>query len=192
VARAREFDTNQALIDAMMVFWEQGYENTSLKDIVSATKVSRYGLYDEFDSKKGLYLAALQEYFNQMLHTNMSGIIQADSKVEGIRDMVEGQIAMHKSGMAHGCMFCNAANEMGSHDPEVQALVQKCFMRIKGYLANCIQNSVDAGELPKDTQVEQKAMLMLGLIQGGATFIRTGMDADAIIDYMRSSLDVII
>ena len=48
----------------MMVFWRNGYEKTSVADIVAATGASRYGLYDEFGDKHALYLAALDYYEN--------------------------------------------------------------------------------------------------------------------------------
>ena len=46
----------------MMAFWQNGYEKTSVADIVAATGASRYGLYDEFGDKHALYLAALGYY----------------------------------------------------------------------------------------------------------------------------------
>ena len=192
MARTREFDTSAALDTAMMVFWEHGYEATSFNDIVKATGVSRYGLYDEFDSKKGLYLASLRHYFNQMMGGEMNSITHPDATIADIRSMFDNLIAMHESGMEHGCMFCNAANEMAQQDEEVAELVRECFFEIKRYFAQAIQNSVDAGELPKDTDVETISVMILGLMQGGATFIRVGMPLDMIHRYMHSALNVLI
>ncbi len=192
MARAREFDTEQALNSAMMLFWAQGYESTSLNDIVTATGVSRYGLYDEFGSKKGLYLATLRHYHQQLLSSEMSSITRADATIKDIRIILDNLIYMHKNGLEHGCMFCNAANEFAQNDEDIAVLVQECFMQVKDYFATAIQNSVDAEMLPAETKVDTVAVMLLGLMQGGATFIRVGMPLDMIGQYMHSALDVLI
>ena len=176
----------------MMLFWEQGYESTSLNDIVKATGVSRYGLYDAFESKKGLYLATLKRYHQQILSTEMSSITRADATVKDARIILDNLIEMHKDGMEHGCMFCNAANEVAPNDEDVAQLVQECFMQVKEYFAVAVQNTVDAKALPQDTDVETVAVMLLALMQGGATFIRVGMPLDMISQHMHSALDILI
>ena len=75
MARNREFDPTEALEKAMMVFWQKGYVDTSIDDLVDATGVSRYGLYDEFGSKRGLFLASLDHYQNTAVNAYF-GIIE--------------------------------------------------------------------------------------------------------------------
>ena len=48
MAREREFDPTQALDQAVAMFWERGYSETSMEDLVDATGVSRYGIYGTF------------------------------------------------------------------------------------------------------------------------------------------------
>ena len=69
MARSREFNPKEALEKAMYVFWQKGYINTSIDDLVQATGVSRFGLYDEFGSKHGLFLASLDYY--QLVRLNV-------------------------------------------------------------------------------------------------------------------------
>ncbi|MDJ0896698.1 MAG: helix-turn-helix domain-containing protein, partial [Alphaproteobacteria bacterium] len=41
----------------MHQFWAKGYHDTSIRDLVERTGVNYYGLYGEFESKRGLFLA---------------------------------------------------------------------------------------------------------------------------------------
>jgi AcrR family transcriptional regulator len=60
--RPREFDMDEALDKALLVFWRQGYEGTSLTDLTVAMGVSRPSLYAAFGNKEELFRRALDRY----------------------------------------------------------------------------------------------------------------------------------
>ncbi len=62
MARPPEFDRSQALIEALHLFWERGYERTTLRDLTEAMGISAPSLYNSFGGKKQLYEEALAEY----------------------------------------------------------------------------------------------------------------------------------
>ncbi|HEX9701827.1 MAG TPA: TetR/AcrR family transcriptional regulator, partial [Rhodospirillales bacterium] len=60
--RPREFETSEALNQAMQVFWTKGYEATSLADLIGAMNLSKSSFYDTFGSKHEVFLAAIEHY----------------------------------------------------------------------------------------------------------------------------------
>ncbi len=62
MARPREFDRDQVVDRAVEVFWRQGFEATSIQDLVEATGLNRGSLYNTFGDKAGLFEAALERY----------------------------------------------------------------------------------------------------------------------------------
>lgn len=56
MGRSREFDENVVLQKAMELFWKQGYEKTSLNDLVEHMGIHRRSLYDTFGDKHTLFL----------------------------------------------------------------------------------------------------------------------------------------
>jgi len=62
VARPREFDTDQALRSALVVFWQKGFDGASLTDLADAMGIVRPSLHAAFGSKEDLYAKALDLY----------------------------------------------------------------------------------------------------------------------------------
>lgn len=62
VARPPKFDRTQALRAAMLLFWERGFEGTSINDLTEAMGISPPSLYAAFGDKQALYDAAVDLY----------------------------------------------------------------------------------------------------------------------------------
>ena len=62
MARTKEFDPDAALRAALELFWERGYEATSMADLVERLGIGRASLYATFGGKHELYLKALNLY----------------------------------------------------------------------------------------------------------------------------------
>lgn len=60
--RPREFDADEALEKALLVFWRKGYEGASLADLTEAMGISRPSLYAAFGNKEDLFRQALNRY----------------------------------------------------------------------------------------------------------------------------------
>ena len=65
MARPAQYDRDKILDKAMQTFWEHGYHATSISDLVEATRLQPGSLYAAFESKRGLFLAALDHYAGQ-------------------------------------------------------------------------------------------------------------------------------
>ena len=62
VGRPRGFDADEALQQAMLVFWKQGYEGASLSDLTSAMGITKTSMYAAFGNKEQLFRKALERY----------------------------------------------------------------------------------------------------------------------------------
>ncbi|WP_456677935.1 TetR/AcrR family transcriptional regulator [Bradyrhizobium sp. RDM12] len=55
MSRPREFDETEVMDKALELFWRQGYEGTSLNDLLDATGLTKSSLYAAFGSKEDLF-----------------------------------------------------------------------------------------------------------------------------------------
>jgi len=66
--RPTEFDRNTALERAMVLFWRQGYEATSLSDLLGEMGIGRQSLYNAFGDKQALFIEAARHYGDKYTH----------------------------------------------------------------------------------------------------------------------------
>ena len=67
MARPREFDEGAVLDAAVLCFWKQGYEATSVRDLVAHTGITAASLYNAFGDKRALYEKALDHYVEESI-----------------------------------------------------------------------------------------------------------------------------
>ncbi|WP_186382804.1 TetR/AcrR family transcriptional regulator [Amycolatopsis rhizosphaerae] len=66
--RPRAFDRDEALDKAMRLFWERGYEGTSLADLTTAMGINSPSLYAAFGGKEALFHEAVGRYRREFGH----------------------------------------------------------------------------------------------------------------------------
>src|SRR5579883_2476691 len=88
--RPRGFERREALDAALKVFWERGFEETSIADLERCLGVGRQSLYNAIGDKRCVFVAALQRYAEQYLQPQIEALLGASSPTEGLRLWLDG------------------------------------------------------------------------------------------------------
>src|ERR1700740_3370480 len=84
--RPRELYPVVAIEAAGKVFWDQGYHATSIEDLCDATGLLRGSLYSAFGDKKGMLLAAIDQYAEKNLARLAESLAPSRPSREGLRN----------------------------------------------------------------------------------------------------------
>lgn len=143
MARPREFDLDRALADAMNAFWAQGYEGTSLPDLLEAMNITRGSLYKAFTDKRTLFLKAMQRYEDNVVaqalaHLRSTDIKDGKDRIEQLFQSIADDV---REGDHRGCMLCSAAAGPASYDPEIADLVSRILGTMKNGFEEALRDS---------------------------------------------------
>jgi TetR/AcrR family transcriptional repressor of nem operon len=192
MARVKEFDPAAALEQAMVLFWERGFGETSMEDVVATTGVSRYGLYGTFGNKRELYIAALQRYAEHIAYDEHPRLFSPEATRADIEGFMAGVVDRCSGPDGYkGCMICNTAIEVAPHDAAIATAVRDLYDQLAAAFATAIRNSQAEGDIDKNTDAKAIGELLVGVMQGAVVQARTGTSRTRLTEYMNSALKII-
>lgn len=193
MARPREFEPTEALNQAMHLFWQKGYQDTSMADLVEVTGVSRYGFYNEFGDKHDLFIKAVEHYANTDINMALSPLETAEAALPQIHAYFHYlSQAVEEGHEANGCLIGNTTMELAQLDDSLAHLVETHYTRMNAAFRNALQNAVNQGQLTSDADVDGYADFLVGVANGYLVCLRTNMTPEAIQRYLSVALERLI
>ena len=92
--RPREFDTQEALSKAILVFWEKGYRGTSLDDLTEAMEINRPSLYSAFGDKQQLFLMAVDQYRDRYIVPVVRKLLTCENLRDGLTEFFRSMVSL--------------------------------------------------------------------------------------------------
>jgi len=149
MARTKEFDERQALVKAMLVFWEKGYEGTSIQDLERAMGLKRTSIYNAFGNKRRLFEQIVACYKESVMAELVAAMDGAPDIREGVRRLLNGAIEMHfNEANPGGCLVVLSVLESEQIDAKARAELEKTLHDMKAMLQSRLNRARKAGELP--------------------------------------------
>jgi len=142
MARPLSFDKKQALVNAMLVFWHQGYEATSMKDLERATGLVPSSIYNAFGNKEAFFLQVLEHYSQNVLGSRMKKYLKQEDPIKAIHDFFTTcftDLPRGKHGMA--CLLVNSISEMALHNSAIRKVLNKSEDALRDNFTTCIQQA---------------------------------------------------
>ena len=173
--RPRAFDREKALGAATHLFWENGYEATSISDLTAAMGIGTKSLYAAFGSKEALFTEALHHYYQAYARPGWAGFEGAATAREAARAFLYDSAAALSGAVSdrpRGCMLAIAS--VGCEGlPALNAFVQSIqgtFERLQ----ERFRKGVADGELPETVDVSRLAKFVETLQYGMSIQARSG------------------
>ncbi|WP_259054124.1 TetR/AcrR family transcriptional regulator [Methylohalomonas lacus] len=115
--RPNSYEIERVIDQATQVFWRQGYQATSIADLLDATQLSRSSLYQAFSNKENLFSRCLQNYCDDLAAQLRQQLADAETG----RAFIETTFMQVARGaddpqLRLGCLAMNTAIELGHED----------------------------------------------------------------------------
>ena len=177
--RPRTFDRDAALTSAMHLFWEHGYESTSLSQLKAAMGggISAPSFYAAFESKEALYKEALERYMSLYGDLTKSLYDASIAPREAVLMTLQRAAKMYCEGEhPKGCMVASGAMGAGASGSEdITQLLQGMRGRARAGFHACVERGIERGELRESTDAKSLAIAFDSFFMGISVLARDGV-----------------
>lgn len=181
MARTPEYERGTVIAQAMSVFWERGYQRTSVGHLTKATGLKPGSLYAAFGSKKGVFLEVLDEYNRDFLRRVRKMSRSSGSARAALRTLLDDIVEDTLSGRdRRGCLSVNALLELARHEPDIAERIEAHNASVRQAFAELIERGQQEGDIRTAGDPDAMSAFLVNNIWGMRIMCRGRPDPDAL------------
>ncbi|UYQ95608.1 TetR/AcrR family transcriptional regulator [Chitinophaga horti] len=173
------FNEDQAIQYAMEVFWEKGYNGTSLRDLTDAMKINSSSLYNTIGDKQELFVRCIRHYTairNADLRRRANS---SASPLQTLKQYIDDAVTSITN-EPNGCMAVKTAFEVANKDERIKAILKQDGENTYQFLYTLLNKSIKQREIPDTEEPAMLADYLMSMLTGWYESYIVHRDADKI------------
>ena len=188
--RPLSFDREAALDAAMHLFWEHGYEATSISELTRKMKITPPSLYAAFGDKRRLFQEAVERYLG-----GAGAVVRSIQAAASARDAAHDLLTAAALGdtgedTPPGCLLASSIVSCSTQAADVREALAALRREIEAALRSRVERDVADGRLSPDTDARLLAAHAFAVVQGMSTLAKDGADRNKLLGVVRVAMAV--
>lgn len=168
MGRPRGFNADEILDKVVNVFWQHGYEGTSMATLMAATGLNKPSLYAAFGSKEELFRSALERYWQRQGELTRKHLDGPDART-GVERMLLALVDIQtQPGLPHGCLAVHGGLVGSVASASIRDELRARQASLQTMLQNRLARAQAEGELAPSVDVADLARYLTMVGQGAA------------------------
>ncbi|MEU8136612.1 TetR/AcrR family transcriptional regulator [Streptodolium elevatio] len=177
--RPRAFDRDAALAKATQLFWQRGYEATSIGELTRAMGINPPSLYAAFGDKKALFLEVVSTYGETYGAFTRQALDEEPRAYDGMARLLrEAAVSFTDPTHPRGCLVICAATNVTEQSSDVEADLRALRAGNIAEFERRFRAAVEAGETAPDADPHAMANFYAAVFQGMSQRARDGGTTD--------------
>ena len=162
------FNKEAALENALNLFWEKGYNGTSIRDLEKVMGLGKSSIYNSFGDKETLFFAALKHYMNFEQARISESIIGAGNALAAISALFGCvmQPPQFQEKKLSGCLLVDSFTELAQTNPAVRQFADDAKTSTLQLLKVLVIKGQQQGDIPSEKNPAELALYLFSNMQG--------------------------
>ena len=179
MGRPIQHDPEDVLKKTMYLFWEKGYESTSIQDIVAVTGLKPGSLYNIFGNKEGIFESVLELYSTENLQAVQTILNASDDYIDNIKNFLnEIVITAIANERTNGCLLVKTLLVVSHKDEKIQTYIVNFFKEVEGELKSILEKAKSKGMTSVDPTYFSK--FIISTIYGSHVYYKASKDENVL------------
>jgi TetR/AcrR family transcriptional repressor of nem operon len=170
--------TKQRLLDAgLPLLLEHGYADLGVQAVLAATGVPKGSFYHHFRDKEEFALGVVDQYMRGV-HEGLDDCLgdSARPPLQRVRAFFETTAEQYRDQGYMGCLLGGLGQELAGVSEVFRRKIEECFSEIAARLACCLEEARNRGDIPRDSDPDRLAGLLVDCWEGAALRCRLRRD----------------
>jgi len=190
MGRVKKYKVDEVVAKAMLVFWNNGYQATSMQDLVDSMGINRFSLYQSFSNKRELFINVLEKYTTEILAKQSDILFESKQGLESIRIYYETVTRMYLSEMVpRGCLMGQAIHEFGLNDVTIHIMIKNYIDDLEEGFYRALVRAEAMGEITS-VNFREMAHMLAGWNLGLLNLLRVQDKSDS-LNFIHSCMEVL-
>lgn len=180
--RPKTFDRETALEAAMLLFWDRGFEQTSVDELATAMGICTSSLYSSFGDKEALFLAAVDHYQSGKGNIYDIEVNEGKTAKAAFANVFKlAAVQMTRSDQPRGCMLAVALPTCSPKYDKLQKELHDLRPLSEKIWVTRLQAAVQAKEIPESTDLHLLATFLRTTLLGMSLQARAGASRETLM-----------
>lgn len=190
MSRKIGFDLNEARQAAMRLFWEQGFENTSMDQLLKEMKIGQGSFYNKFKSKRLLYQSCLRLYSKKVTEKRVKILFKKSDIPQAINDFFRLMIkSVGSNKTPQGCLLTNSLCNEVLVEAELESYILNEIGKLQRVLRDRLIEAQHKGQFDEGLSPSTVAAILVTFIQGINKVSKTHQSTTQLLNQARYLLD---
>lgn len=192
MGRPREFDTEEALDQAVEVFWTQGFDATSLQDLLQAMDLSKSSFYQTYGSKGDLYLQSIDRYRIRIVDRMMRDLERAESGRAFIENAFRSLARnLDAPNGRRPCLVMNDSGDVERREEAVARRMRHGAEQFEEVFRRAVERAQREGDVPPDKDAASLARYLMSSRSGLLAMRKAGASEEELRDIIEVTLSAL-
>ena len=189
--RPARLNREEAVHNAMLLFWERGYEGTTLEALLEAMGgIKPPSFYNAFGSKEELFRLVADRYVCEFSADGADALEKAPTVREGIAAMLRLSVQnFTRPGFPRGCLLVSGASHCAPGSSAVEKYVAELRDQLPATIRTHLSRAVADGELNADADIALIAAYYTMVAHGLAQRAADGEDRETLLKVAEHAMD---
>ncbi len=174
---------------ATELFWRQGYDGVSIGDLVQATGLNRYTLYQAFGGKREIFIAVLRDYIAESVVEVEEAFAGSDDSPYEVLHTALFDKMLDPEMFPAGCLMCTTAVDVAAKDEEVAEILNRAVIDLNEVFNSKFAAAQCAGQARQDQNPRAFGELATSLYFSLGVQARMGRSREALAEALRTTAD---